>query len=167
MQTRSLNRFFWLLMLCVGLVACSGLQFRNYGAITPDSLAAKAFETYQVRSDYRYYASGAHVAPNALMGLHRNYRLNPQTLWREVPGMTPEKMKDLVENMKTRAAQVGQFQHGFALTDPQGKPIGIWYSMLEARTSLNISDDGTVRIDTPPLDTYERYERDGGSDSYN
>jgi len=167
MQTRSLNRFFWLLMLCAGLVACSSLQFHNYGAIMPDTAATKVFETYQVRSDYRYYVSGEHVAPHALMGLHGNYRLDPQTLWREVPGMTAEKLKDIVENMKSRAVQVSQFQHGFTLTDPQGKPVGIWYSMLESRTSLSISDDGTVRIDTPPLDTYERYERDEGSDSYN
>jgi len=159
MRLQPRNHFLWIWLLCLGLAACSGSLFRNYGAISPDSAATKAFEAYQVNPDYRYYVSGSHLYPNALIGLHKDQRLDPQNLWREVAGMTPGQMKEIVQNMQTKAAQLRVFQNGFVLTDPQGKPIGVWYSILEARSFLKINEDGTVRIDTPPLDTYEKLER--------
>ena len=91
------------------------------------------------------------------MGLHRDYRLDPETLWKEV-AMTPEKMKEIVDNIHTKAAEYGQFPTGYEMTDDKGRPIGVWYSMMTARTFLRMQENGTVRIDTPPLDTYEKFE---------
>ena len=159
MCLRPLSRLWWVLPFCLALAACSGLQLRSYGAINADTAATKALETHQVNADYRYYVSGGHLYPNALMGLHKDYRLDPRTLWRAIE-MTPAVMKETVENMQTKAAQVRKSQHGFALTDPAGKTIGLWYSILDARTFLKINDDGTIRIDTPPWDVYDKYERD-------
>ncbi len=68
----------------------------------PSKEMTRAFESYQVNADFRYYISGSDLYPNALMGLHRDYRLDPETLWKEVT-MTPTKMKEIVENMKTKA----------------------------------------------------------------
>ena len=160
MRVRPFLRLFWVLPFCLGLLGCAGLQFRDYGAISPDQAARTAFETQQVDPDYRYYVSGGHVYPNALIGLHKGYRLDPRTTWRPVAEMTAATMKEIVGNMQDKAMQVRKVQHGFALTDPQGKRIGIWYSLLDARTLLKINTDGTVRIDTPPWDVYDRYERD-------
>ena len=161
MRSLSRSRLFWIFFLCLGLTACSGALFRNYGTINPDNAATQAFESYQVDPDFRYYVSGSHVYPNALIGVQKDYRLDPQTLWREVVGMTPAKLQEIVEHMRTKADQVRQFQHGFALRDPQGKQIGIWYSPLHARTLLKMNEDGTVRIDTPEWDVYDIFERDG------
>ncbi len=47
------------------------------------------------------------------------------------------------------------------MLDNNGKPIGVWYSILSAQTFLRMNDDGTVRIDTPDLDTYEKRGGDG------
>lgn len=152
-------RLFWVLPFCLGLLGCSGLQLRDYGVINPDLAARTAIETLQVNPDYRYYVSGGHVYPNALIGLHKSYRLDPRTTWRPVE-MTAATMKEIVTNMQDKAMQVRKVQHGFTLTDPQGKALGIWYSLLDARTFLKINEDGTVRIDTPPWDVYDRYERD-------
>jgi hypothetical protein len=89
------------------------------------------------------------------MGLHRSYRLDSETLWKEVQ-MTPEKMKEIVEHMNTKASVRMDFHKGFEMLDNSGRPIGVWYSLARARTSLQIREDGTVRIDTPDLDTYEK-----------
>jgi hypothetical protein len=79
------------LALCLALTACTGQIFRNYGRIDPNGKVTDAFERYEVNPDFRYYISGADLSPNALLGLHREYRLDPTTLWREVE-MTPERM---------------------------------------------------------------------------
>lgn len=151
--------WFCLLALSLTLAACSGMTVRNYGTIQPDDGAARAYETYAVDPDLRYYASGAHECPNALLGLHKDDRLDPRTLWRP-ERMTPARMKELVESMQAKARTLGLFQYGFRITDPQGKSVGIWYSILEARTEIKRNDDGTLWIGTPDLDTYEKYERD-------
>ena len=153
------------LALCLVLTACTGQIFRNYGRIDVNGKVTDAFERYEVNPNLRYYISGADLNPNALMGLHREYRLDPATLWREVE-MTPERLKGIVEGMKTMASGFFQFQYGFEITDNRGRPIGVWYSILEARTFVRMNEDGTVRIDTPDLETYEKLRRDpdgGGS----
>ena len=165
MNLRRISRFYLILMLCLSTAACSGSLFRNYGRISPDTDVTQAFEGYQVNSEFRYYVSGAHHYPNALMGLQRDYRLDPRALWREVPEMTTATMKEIVDDMKTKASPHHLFQQGFEISDNKGRPIGVWYSILSARTFVRMNEDGTVRVDTPELDVYERLEQDAVVDS--
>jgi hypothetical protein len=151
-------------MLCVSVAACASL-LRNYGTINVKGEVTQAFESYHVNSEFRYYVSGGLMYPNALMGLHRDYRLDPKTLWKAVPGMTTAKMTEIVDNMKTKASRHNMFQFGFEMTDNKGRPIGVWYSVLWARTFLRMNEDGTVRIDTPDLDVYERTQGDSTAES--
>jgi hypothetical protein len=155
MNSKRNVRFYLLLAVCLSAVACTGTFFKNYGRINPNIETTRAFESYQVNADFRYYISGSDLYPNALMGLHRDYRLDPETLWKEVT-MTPAKMKEIVEHMKTKADEFRLFQYGFEMSDDKGRPIGVWYSILTARTFLRMQENGTVRIDTPDLDTYEK-----------
>jgi len=163
MESRRSIRFCLLMALCLSATACAGHLFKNYGRIDPRGETTRTFESYQVNPEFRYYISGSDLYPNALMGLKRAYRLDPRTLWKEV-AMTPEKMKEIVENMKTKAFEYHQFQYGFEMSDDTGQPIGVWYSLLTARTFLHMEENGTVRIDTPDLDTYEKRERQMDSD---
>ena len=161
--------FYPILVLCVSMAACASLS-RNYGRFIPSEEVTKELEGYQVNPDFRYYISGPDLNPNALMGLDRNYHLDPATLWREVD-MSPPKMQEIVEGMKTKVSTLRTALHGFTLTDHSGRPIGIWYSILEAKTLVRMNDNGTVRIDTPALDTYEsggdpERERMGGPPRY-
>jgi hypothetical protein len=165
MNVRRSGRLCLILVLCLSAAACSGTLFRNYGGINPNNEITQAFEGYRVKSEFRYYVSGALHYPNALMGLHRDYRLDPRTLWKEVPGMTTAKMKEIVDDMKTKASQHNMFQYGFEMSDNKGRPIGVWYSVLWARTFLRMNEDGTVRIDTPELDVYQRTQGDSVVDS--
>ncbi len=110
--------------------------------------------------DLCYYISGSDLYPNALIGLHRNYRLDRKTLWREVD-MTPAKLLEIVGLMKAKALEHGQFPHGFDLLDTEGNKIGIWYSIMKARTFLRFEEDGTVMILTPKLETYDELDGSG------
>ncbi len=162
MNIKRIGRLSLVLVLCAGVAACASL-FRNYGAINPSNEVTQAFEGYQVNSEFRYYASGGLLYPNALIGLHRDYRLDPETLWKEV-AMTPEQLRNIVAQMKTKAFEFGQFPYEFELLDTGGKKIGFWYSILMARTFLRFEADGTVMILTPELETYEKLESRDGKD---
>lgn len=155
MKTRKVVLFCLLLAGCLGIQACTGQLVKNYGRITPSAEVYRAFAHHQVNADFRYYISGSALYPNALIGVHRDYRLDPKTLWREVE-MTPAKMREIVEYMDAKALTYREFQKGFEMLDPNGRPIGVWYSILRARTFLRMQEDGTVRIDTPDLETYDR-----------
>ena len=149
-------------VMCILIVlpssGCTSSLFKKYGKIRPDSTAAKAFETYQINPNYNYYISGSDVYPHVIIGLDKAYKLEPD-LWKHVD-MTPQKLRELVIDMQAKVSTLNLmlFLHGFALVDDKGKQIGIWYSILEARTSLKMKDDHTVIIITPDIDTYLRYE---------
>jgi hypothetical protein len=164
MNLKRNSRFFLILVLCLSTAACAGALFPNYGRINPAVEVTRAFEGYQVNPDYRYYVSGADMNPNALMGLHKDYRLDPSTLWRKVE-MSTAKMKEIVEGMRKKASEHNLFQYGFEMSDPKGRSLGVWYSILTAHTFLRMNDDGTVQINTPELDTYIKLENDGRDSS--
>ncbi len=146
-----------LLLLCLGVLSCSGSHLRNYGQILPTGGESRELENGVVRPELRYYTSGSDLYPNALIGLNRDYRLDPKALWKELP-MTPEKLREIVGFMKAKASEYGQYQYEFALLDPGGKKIGFWYSILTARTFLRFEEDGTVMLLAPELETYEKLE---------
>ena len=63
--------------------------------------------------------------------------------------MSTARMQEIVEDMTARAWARRLALQGFEMSDNEGRPIGVWYSTLEARTFLRMNNDGTVRIDTP------------------
>jgi hypothetical protein len=146
-----------LLLLCIGVLSCSGSLFRNYGRILASGEVTRDLESGVVRPELRYYTSGSDLYPNALIGMHRDYRLDPETLWKEV-AMTPGKLREIVGYMKAKASEYHHFLYGFDLLDTGGKKIGFWYSILTARTHLRFEEDGTVMVQTPELETYEKLE---------
>jgi hypothetical protein len=154
---------------CVGIVAlcfftvmlssCAGLWPDRIGRIVPDREAALIFEQKQCGADYDYYYSGSELYPSALIGIRKDIRLEDDTLWKKV-AMTPERCRDMVSHIQTRALGLGLFPYGFVIRDDQGKGIGVWYSIMTATEPVWMKDDHTAVIRTPPVDTYFRYEKD-------
>jgi hypothetical protein len=153
--------FILLLILCLSTMACTGALFPNFGRIILNDEATQAFDNYSVNTDFRYYTSGPDSYPNVIIGLHRDYRIDTQGLWKEVE-MTPEAMKSIVRSMKEKATSRQLALYGFDLIKPDGRPIGVWYSIQTARTCLQMKKDGTVRLDTPDLDTVEQLNGETG-----
>jgi len=142
--------------LFIGLQGCAALHSQDFGRFSPDREVSQAFERYQVNPGMNYYISGSEVHPNALMGLDKNYVLE-STLWKRVE-MTPARLKEIVTDMKSKTSTIHQSLFGFSLIDPQGKPVGIWYSILSARTAFQMKENNQVMILTPDLRTYEKFE---------
>lgn len=158
---KGIRNGYLLLVLCLAVTACTGQVFKNYGRIDASNEATAAFQRYEVNPNYRYYISGSDLHPNALIGLDKKHRIDPRTLWREVE-MTPVRMKEIVDQMGVRAARYFDQQYGFEMRDPEGRQLGLWYSILYATTFVRMNDDGTVWINTPDPDTYKELQRDGG-----
>jgi len=128
--------------------------FKNYGEIRPSAEATGVFENYKVLPDYRYYVSGPDLYPNALIALDRAYALDSD-LWKERK-LTSVEMKELIGDMQSKAREVGETLHGFDILDHGGKKIGLWYSILRARTYVKMEGDGRVVIATPPINLWEQ-----------
>ena len=144
------------ILLMFSYLGCAGLFAGRYGTIAPDNRAAKAFESFQISTDLNYYISGSDEYPNALMGLNKKYTLD-SAFWKKIDP-SPQRFRELVLQMQVRARQIGQFQYGFAIFDEKGNQIGIWYSILLARTPVLMKDDQHVEIYTPDIDTYIKHE---------
>lgn len=151
--------YFFLLVVFFVMVCLSGCTgfLRGNGAVNQSPSVTAAFETFQINPNYNYYYSGSYVYPNALIGLDKKYKIEPE-LWKKMDA--PKDFKDIITQMQSKALSIGQFQHGFVIADDKGRPIGTWYSILGATTSVRMKDDTTVLIYQPPLDTYEKYEQE-------
>jgi hypothetical protein len=141
------------------VMGCAGLRITaDYGMIIPDAEATAAFDRYELNPNFNYYFSGPELYPNALIGLDSNYTLEPD-LWKKVD-FTPQTFRSLIKDMQSRAARLYEFQHGFAILDDKGHPIGVWYSLLAVQTWVKMAGDRTVVIGTPEMGVYEKRERD-------
>lgn len=155
------GRFFLLASIAWAILLSSTsckAPYKDYGAIVPNKEVTQAFESYQIDSDLNYYISGSDMFPNAIMGLNKACTLD-NDLWKKIE-MTPEVFRNLVGNMQARASELSRFQHGFTIIDSKGRQIGIWYSPLDAGAVIKIQDERTVIIHTPPLDLYERQNKE-------
>jgi hypothetical protein len=151
--------FITMLFLVFSFCGCAGL-LKGSGAVNPDRSVTRAFETFQINPNYNYYYSGSDVYPNALIGLDKKYKIEPD-LWKKMEP-APGSFKDMISQMQSKALSIGQFQHGFTILDDTGRPIGVWYSILRAATTVKMKEDQTVLIYQPPLNTYLRYEDEKG-----
>ena len=126
-QANNIVAVYVLLIILPGTISCSGL-LRNYGMINPSAGVTGDFERFHVKTELRYYISGADLYPNAIMGLREDVRLDPRALWKEVK-MTPPQLRELVGDMKAKAFGLGLYLYGFELITPDGGSIGVWYSI--------------------------------------
>ena len=152
-------RYGILLLTLWAMIGCMSVNSR-YGSIVPDQAAEKSFETFQLDPEMNYYYSGPDQYPNALIGLKKAYVLD-NDLWKTLEP-TPKIFKDKIRSMKEKARLYGGNQYGFAIRDPQGKTIGIWYSLLSVQIlTVKMGAGNKVIVYTPELDAYQ--EGVGGS----
>lgn len=140
---------------CVTIVLCFFVSCvgGNYGSIIPDTAVAKSFESLQMDPDMNYYYSGSDVYPNAVIGLKKKYVFNAN-VWKPIEPQL-KVFKELIGGMQTKALRYQTYQHGFIIKDDKGEPIGVWYSILKARTFVKVGEDNKVTIAAPDLMIFE------------
>jgi hypothetical protein len=140
---------------------CIGWVSANYGSILPDSTVTKAFEDFRMDPDTNYYYSGSDVCPNAIMGLKKSHVLDTD-LWKPI-GAQPDVFKSMITGMRAKVINFGAM-YGFLIRDNKGQPIGVWYSLLKARTFVQMGKGNKVIVYTPDLITYEGDFKGSGSE---
>lgn len=139
-----------ILFMVFPVAGCSG---GRYGNIYPDGQVTKDFDAFKIDPGMNYYYSGPDLFPNALIGLKKQYVLDSD-LWKPIKP-TPESFRDMILHMQEKAQEYREFQHGFIMSDDKGRPIGIWYSILKARTFTQMGEGNKVRVYTPDLMLYQ------------
>ena len=99
--------------------------FENYGRLRHNGEVTRAFQTYQVEPDYKYYYYGRTNMPYAIVGIDRTYHMKSR-VWREVDHDT-EQFKKMIFWVWDDL-YVPFYLSGAYITDPGGKNVGVWYS---------------------------------------
>ena len=142
-----------LMMILFMAFIMTGFLGGRYGNIFPDDKATKDFEAFKIDPGMNYYYSGPDLYPNALIGLKKQYVLD-SNLWKPIKP-TPESFRDMIIHMQDKAQEYREYQHGFIMYDDKKQPIGVWYSILKARTFTQMGEGNKVRVYTPDLMIYQ------------
>ena len=128
----------------------------NYGQILPSEEVTQAFEAHEVKPGFVYYTSGPDEFPRAIIGIKEDWALVTD-VWKKRE-FTSEDLKEIVENMRQRASILLIPLHGFVIVDNKNFPLGIWYSLMDARTRVKIAGEKQAVVIPPRSDTWTRYE---------
>ncbi|HOG17420.1 MAG: hypothetical protein A4E73_03290 [Syntrophaceae bacterium PtaU1.Bin231] len=148
------------LLTVLALAGCA--DFRMRGSFQADREISRSFERFEFRPELNYYSSGSDAHPNAMLGLNKEYTLESD-LWKQIE--KAEALKEMVRGMQKKAAELHLTLHGFRVLDNEGRAIGIWYAIPEARAALVMKGEKRVLVYTPDTGTYMRYEQEPSSDS--
>jgi len=116
------------LVIAVALgTACS---MSSIGRIRESREVTQQFEALEAKPNYRYWYLNQENSPFGIVGLEREYRLDNGPMWQAVAAdsETFRKIVGLVQSFPVP----GAYASGFAIADPQGRQIGVWYSSLTA-----------------------------------
>ena len=115
------------LIMVLGMLALTACATANIGGVRHSTDVKQAFETYLVQPDYRYYYYYLENNPHAVVGLQKDYSIQDYD-WSALDPNSPEfkKVIDLVASFPEGFTQA----YGSYILDPQGEPIGMWYSTL-------------------------------------
>ncbi len=155
------NQLLYLLLLTLAVLpaGCATLT-RGFGTFAPDESVARYFQDYQMDPDINYYFSGSDVYPNAIMGLRKEYVLD-NDLWRPIP-KDPGIFNKMVEGMYYKASEASRFLHGFVMKSPEGRNLGVWYSLSSVKMRLKMGEGNKVIVFTPEQNVY--YQDEGRGD---
>ena len=135
------------ILLSIGLLGCagSGTFFQRSNDV------AIEFQKGIILEDHRYYAGGPEAKPNALAAIHTDYTLESEH-WREIGDLTPENLAKLVERVRfVTGAEYKEknFTNGARLVGPDGRAIGVWYSVT-AYSQVQYLGDNRIYLSFPP-----------------
>jgi hypothetical protein len=114
--------------------------FANYGKYTRSWDVTKMFESLQMPAEYKYYYAGSDKEPDALLGILRKYTLN-NDLWKETE-MDSKQLQRWLDEIELIG--YSKLAYGYFILDPEGKPIGIYYSKWEGGPVKMVSGNQVV-----------------------
>jgi hypothetical protein len=119
---------------------CAG----NYGGLRKNGDVNRIFKSYQVLVDYNYYYNGPKGRPDAIMGIHRTYTLQT-TQWTPID-LTVNQLKKWIQWFDAYYGDnTTYYPYGFQILDPDGNPLGVWFSIWN-HTTVEVKEDNQLAI---------------------
>ena len=140
-----------MLLLLAGYAAAGNI----YGSLDRDRDLDNMFRNYEVLQDYNYFTSGGYDAPNAILLIHKDYKLdNPGNLWVPIPYVDNEQMRKWVSIISSEQDfnRSGNYYAAYIL-DQNGQRIGVWYS-VEVFATVKFLEGNKVLVYTPELNQH-------------
>ena len=126
---------FHLIIIFIVASSCTSSGTQNIGSFKENPEITQGFQSHQYLPEYTYYYAGFMNKPEAIVGIHRDYRLQEisgwgsySTRWKELE-TTAENLKGLVEGID-KNKRSDRKPYGVLLSDPAGKQVGILYVMI-------------------------------------
>lgn len=131
----------FLAIFLAGLSGCSG----TYGRLVVNQDVKALFERNEVLPDHQYFYTESPAWPRVVIGLHKDYTLQSD-FWHPVDA-TPKKLKQWLD-WQQDYKQLLMGQNGSDILDENGRKIGVWYALKNARDwgKVQMIDDKTVNI---------------------
>jgi hypothetical protein len=132
-------------LLAVAAAIVSGCSTTNIGIVRTNAEVTRQFESLQVNPGYRYWYLNQENNPYGVIGLDREYQLNGGPVWTALgpDSATFKKVVGLVRSFPLP----NSITTGYTILDHQGRPIGVWYSSLNAGITVD-SASKTVLVAT-------------------
>jgi hypothetical protein len=125
-----MNRRLFLLVPALFAALVAACTTGNIGNIRTSPEVARQFQNVESNPSYRYWYLNQENSPYGVIGLDREYGFEGGPLWNAVAtdSATFKKVVGLVGSFPV----AGSYTTGFTIFDPAGRPIGVWYSSLNA-----------------------------------
>ena len=126
------------IIMVFAFIGCATPEAQHFGRYKENPEITKGFQSYRYFPEYTYYYAGLINEPEAIVGIHHDYRIqensdwgSAHTHWKELE-TTAENLKKLVEginknNRSARKSRANRKPSGFVLFDPAGNQVGILY----------------------------------------
>jgi hypothetical protein len=148
------------ILIAVGMIVIAFIAIMrwrvgaHYGKIRPSRDVTTAYECFSVAPNLNYYISGSDTYPNAIIGIDKTWTLETD-LWKK-KDLNSQSMKELVQNMRTKALEQNIMLHGFDIFDNRGRKLGDWFSIMGLNMTVEITGERRAIAYTPPIDTYRQ-----------
>ena len=143
---KGLISFFLISALAVALVGCAATG--NRGTLQSDLELNRMILAYEIVPDHNYYFSGKVDRPNAILGIHKSYQLVSQ-LWTPAQ-ISSAQLAKWIQAIGPEKYQGPTGYHAAYILDPEGKKVGIWYSIMQT-TTVEFLEGNKIKVNSPDL----------------
>ena len=129
------------------LTGCATTGTKTTGIITSRE-ATDIWHSYTVYPNYNYYYVGSDSQPRFIIGIDNKYRLTSKN-WKPVD-LTPEMLEKWINYYRPRVGYDLKVYGSFIL-DPDGKRVGLWYSMRTWRVTgtVTFGENNQISVTRP------------------
>jgi hypothetical protein len=138
-----------IILYSIILTVLSACTMSNFGRLKSNKEATKAFESYQILPNHKYYYRGTYSRPLAVVGIKEDYELN-SNLWLEID-LKSNDFRTLIDKVSLQGSGSTTHPWGFIIFDHSGRDVGVWYSAFRT-AAVEIGENGRI-VNLSPLTT--------------